>query len=277
MSSRYVGLAASLIGLSLALMTALGVSPMAEKESEWVARVNGIEVPRSEYDRALLAMQNGLKRELTQADMERALTVIINEELLLQQAIKTGLTHNDPMIRKSLIQALILAETRLNQELAEPNEEELRAFYEREKQFFSRPYQFNVFAAAAENEAQAQAFIQAIQKGTAFQEARQKTGLSDISPPRAIPFGKLSDYLGGTVAQTLRAVDIGSVIGPIEQQGQINFYWLENRQGGLEPFSRLQNLVASEYKRRRDEAYFEQMISDLRAKSRITISEEAYQ
>ena len=274
---RNMGLLASLLGLTLALITALGVSPIVEEKRDWVAQVNGVDIARSEYDRALLAMQNGLKRALTRADMARALSVIINEELLLQQAIKSGLTHNDPMIRKSLIQALILAETRLNQNLAEPSENELRAFYERERSFFSRPYQFDVSAASAKNEAQAQAFMRAIQNGASFQMAQQQTELLDISPPRAIPLGKLSDYLGGTVAQTLQTVEIGSVIGPIEQQSQINFYWLENRQGGVEPYAKIQNLVASEYKRRRDESYFEQMISNLRSKARIKISEEAYQ
>ncbi|MEC8030165.1 MAG: hypothetical protein VX167_05650, partial [Pseudomonadota bacterium] len=89
---------AGLAGLTLALLTALGILPPKFGNQDLrlrgdvpIASINGEPVSKVEYLRALTAMQAGLDRTLTEADRKSAIQVLIDEEVILQHALNIGL------------------------------------------------------------------------------------------------------------------------------------------------------------------------------------------
>ena len=92
---------AAFVGLGAALFSALGLSFEA-RDSAAVAYVNGAPIPQAEYIRALDAMQASLDRTLTEADKARALQILIDEELIIQEALRLDLASDDRLVRKNL-------------------------------------------------------------------------------------------------------------------------------------------------------------------------------
>jgi len=91
--------------LCAALYSVLGVNRFEGRGA--VAYVNGDPIAEAEYARAIKAMQAGIERPLTDDDKARALRVLINEELIVQEAIHLGLAQDDRLVRKNLVQAMI--------------------------------------------------------------------------------------------------------------------------------------------------------------------------
>ncbi len=265
--SPKAGLATGLVGLFMALISALGINKLGVPSADWAAQVNGIIIPISEYERALIAMQDGLKRPLTENDKTRALQILIDEELLLQEAIELGLTHFDPSVKKNLIQAMMKASTNLTETL--PTTPALKAFYETEKNFFTKPLMLSVIAVSTESEPLATSFLNAIKHKEDFLKAAARLKFNQQSIPVQIPIGKLSDYLGGDMAQKIVSYEQGSIMGPIKHQGKFKFFWLTEKSGGLISFDDIYPLVKAEWKRRQNEEAFKFFIENLRARARI--------
>jgi len=106
--------------------------------ADTIALINGKSVREEEYANAL-ALFAGDKRDApTDEDRAHVLTRLIEEELLVQHGIASGVVDTDRSVRRAITQALldsIIAESA--SEL--PSEEELRTFYEQHLALFPLP------------------------------------------------------------------------------------------------------------------------------------------
>ena len=261
---------AAVLALGSALLVALDLSPLRRlsNESYAVARVNDTPIPIAEYVRALDAMQAGLERPITEQDRSRALTILVNEELIVQEALRLNLASDDRLVRKNLVQALMSSITLLESG-KDVSEQALRAFYEEEKALFSTPVTFNVDALRVNDENNVDVFADALSNGVAFSEAGRRAEFQAVEIPAGIPAGKLGEALGGKARDAILAMTPGDIAGPIESTGGDLYIWLLKRDGGERPFSQVRDSVFAEWQRRQEEMALERYLERLRRQARI--------
>jgi hypothetical protein len=127
------------IGVLLGVLSALhstDVSSTATLPDDAIALVNGKPIRAEEYDSALTLLAGDKRSALTDEDRAHVLTRLIEEELLVQHGIASGVVDTDRSVRKAMTQALmdsIVAESVSER----PSEEELQTFYEQHLSLFS--------------------------------------------------------------------------------------------------------------------------------------------
>ncbi len=260
---------AAFAALGAALFSVLGIS-INGREMAAVAYVNGAPILDAEYARARDTMQSGLARARTTDDNMRALQILIDEELIVQEALRLDLGRDDRLVRKNLVQALIRSVTSLNS-ADEPDEDELRAFYEAEKSLFSSPRLVTINVARAADGRASQNFMTALQGGASFEQARADGGLERVTIAPRAPLGKVSDYLGGSARDAVAKMAQGDIAGPIATGNGDIFIWLRKDEGAPLSFDQARDSVETEWSRRRDEQALEKYIARLRHNARIKI------
>jgi hypothetical protein len=127
------------LGVLLGLVSALhGVtlSSVAALPDDAITLVNGKPIREEEYANALALLAGDKRNALTDEDRAYVLTRLIEEELLVQHGITSGVVDTDRSVRRAMTQALldsIIAESA--SEL--PTEDELRAFYQQHLALFT--------------------------------------------------------------------------------------------------------------------------------------------
>ncbi len=260
----------AVLALGSALLIALDLSPLQRlsNESYAVARVNDTPIPMAEYVRALDAMQAGLERPLTEQDKSRALTLLVNEELIVQEALRLNLASDDRLVRKNLVQALINSVILLESG-QDVSEQTLRAFYEEEKALFSRPVTFTIDALRVIDKNNVDIFTDALRDGVAFSDAGRRAEFQAVEIPAGIPAGKLGEALGGKARDAILTMTPGDIAGPVKSTGGDLFVWLLSRDGGERPFSEVRDSVFAEWQRRQEEMALDRYLARLRKQARI--------
>ncbi len=258
---------AGLLALTAAIVWTLNIQGFEAREGAVVAIVNDNPIPQAEYVRALDAMQAGLARPLGEDDKARALNILIDEELMVQHALRLDLAHDDRLIRKNLVQVLMTSA--VSQYGAEPTEEQLRDFFEAEPVLFARPRQVSLSVARMPSSGKPTVFIKALEDGLSFDAARKKADFERIDIAPEIPLGKVGDLLGGGVRDAIIPMRAGDIIGPVSSSNGQLFIWMTSSRGGPRPYPEAREGVMAEWRRRQDEAALEKYIKRLRKGARI--------
>ncbi|MBV1885648.1 MAG: SurA N-terminal domain-containing protein, partial [Parvibaculaceae bacterium] len=109
LSEKWVSAAAA-AGLAFAIWSALGSPlPSFEEGEVAIAYVNDVPITQEEYARALEAIRADATHTLTQNDKQRALDVLVREELLVQRAEQMGIVKTDRTIRKAIVDAMMIS------------------------------------------------------------------------------------------------------------------------------------------------------------------------
>lgn len=254
---------AALIGLIAALYNALGVG--SDDGQIAAARVNGQIIPEAEYARALSAMQDGLKRSLTDDDKARALDLLVDEELIVQRAIDLGLAGSDRLVRKNLVQAMMRSTASLAEK--DPGDEALHDFYQQNIGLYTAP--IFVTVSACEIGAPAKNFETAIQGGTAFSAACTGNDGALVTIPPRLPLLKSADYIGGPARDQIAKMQAGDIAGPVPLPSGEAYIWLQEKTGGGGNFSAAIDKVRADWLRRAEEEAFTAYVKDLRRAARI--------
>jgi hypothetical protein len=102
-----------------------------------IALVNGRIISEEEYTRAVALLASDKRTEVTEADRAHVLNRLLEEELLVQQGIASGLVDTNPTVRQAITQAM-LASIAAESVSVQPTEEALRAFYTGNPSLFAR-------------------------------------------------------------------------------------------------------------------------------------------
>ncbi len=131
--------AGSVIGVLLGIAMALQGrgSDGGGLPDDAIALVNGRPISEEEYTRAVALLAGDKRTKVTEADRAHALNRLIEEELLVQQGIASGLVDTNPTVRQAITQAM-LASIAAESISAQPTEEALRAFYTENPSLFAR-------------------------------------------------------------------------------------------------------------------------------------------
>lgn len=271
-------------GLGIAL-SALGIvrsgrDAAGADTSGAIAVVNGQALSREAFARFVGAVA----AERKQADLDaetrrRLLERMVDEELLLQRGISLGLERHEPTARRSIVSALIASVT-AEAEAVEPEPEDLRRFYEENRERFARPGRLDLEVglvnvgsrpeAAAYQRAQEMA--RRVRAGEDFDAARAELGDTPIAPLPSgpLPFETVRQYLGPTVARSAARLGVGEVSEP--SRGSAGYFVLRLRDrapGDIAPFDEIAPQVRGEYLRSLGESALRAYLSDLREAAEI--------
>jgi len=235
-----------------------------------VARVGDQFIPRTHWLRAVEAVETDRGAALDDAGRRAVLQRLIDEELLYQHAIDSGLARDDPGLRKTLIAGLVDAATAGGS----VDEAAARALFERDPRYFAAQARLRVGAVELEAAAappSREILMAALRGGPLAPPLRAVT-----LPATAVPLPQLAQRLGGSAAQALRSAQIGELIGPIAQ-GEANRLYLMvlERKTDAPRYEEVAEAVRSEWARREAEAALAALLQDLRRSAAIRIADDA--
>jgi parvulin-like peptidyl-prolyl isomerase len=269
-----VGLAAA--GL---VTSGRGVAPLLADNA--VARVNGEPIRIEDYQLVLTALAQDKRDPLAEADRQRVLDRLIDEELLVQRGLELDMPRRDSRVRKDLTAAVIDAVvTEVGD--AQPSEDELQRFYDEHRDFFTAPGRLRVrqvfcrVASGAEASAaldRAQQAVRRLRAGEDFATVRIACGDREPLPlpETPLPPAKLVEYLGPTAARAALSLDVGAVSEPARSSGGWQVLQVVEREPDtVPPLAEIKSQVAAEFRRRAGERALRAYLDDLRARAQIT-------
>ena len=248
-----------------------------------VAVVNGQPIPRDLYQRVvdgLAADREGTP--VTPADREHVLSRMIDEELLVQEAVTLGMASRDRLARGYLVQAMIdFVGQRAQGEV--PDEAALRSFYEAHPKEFARPgrlalraMQFDVYPGQPDEQGltRATAAKKALDAGELWEAVKKKYADDPIISIPATPLSAANvlEYLGPTATRAAFTQPAGKVGDPLRvKTGYLLLQITQRWDDQVPPFETVRDEVKSEWARKRSEEALQDYVSELRRAAVIQV------
>ena len=246
------------------------------------ASVNGTVIRPEEYDRAVAAFASDRREPIGPDDRRHVLDRMLDEELLVQRGLELGLARHDRRVRGDIVSAVIdLVVSQADG--GDPSDDEVRAFYEANRDYFSRTERLlvqQVFVRAAplrsEDEARARAgqAAQRLRGGESLDSVKQTLGDSEIAPvPRdLLPVAKLEEYLGPTATRAAQELEVGAASDPQRSASGYHVLVLLDRAPGAAPaLADVSDEVRAELRRRAGERALRTYLDDLRGQADVRV------
>ena len=269
-------------------------SPSQDLSPEQAAIVGDRVIRRVDYERMLAGLERDLRNPIDDATRRRVLERMIDEELLVQQALALGLASADRRVRGELVSGLVdslVAEA----DGDAPSDVEVEAHYRANLDFFTRPGRLRVEAlffaarraselgvnpdAAGSARERAEKARVRLVAGDAPERVEKRLGDPRVAavPDALLPIAKLRDYLGPRVVASLAdlAPDIWSE--PIESAEGCQLVRIVEREAhDVPPFQEVEPLVRQDLVRQRGDAALRRYLDTLRQQARIERNEELF-
>ncbi|MCW8832200.1 MAG: peptidylprolyl isomerase [Colwellia sp.] len=261
-SDKYLwfGLALGAIGFLFTLVwDVLAFNNASEPEPSLIATVNNISIDKSNYLNQLNALAEDKRNELSNQDAERVLSRIIEEELLVQRGLEVRLAETDRQTRTAIVSSMISMIT-ADAKSYQPNEQELKAFYQQYQNHFKHNARFaiqklNITSTNAMEDAKV--IAEQLGAGIAIEQLLNEQVQYDRYVPNSLlPLNKLVQYLGPTLAHEITTKPLDHVqIHNSPQQGVSVYVLSAKERGQLRPFAEVKKLVSVAFvKERADQA-----------------------
>jgi parvulin-like peptidyl-prolyl isomerase len=265
-------------------------SAAAGLAADQAARVGERVIRRVDYERMLAGVERDLRNPIDDATRRRVLERMIDEELLVQQALALDLAAADRRMRGELVSGLVdslVAEA----DAAPPSEAEVEAHYRANREFFARPGRLRVeslfFArrasgsatAADELRARVEAARRRLEAGDAREVVEAALGDRRIAavPDALLPLAKLRDYLGPGAVEALAGLEPAKWSAPIEAaDGVLLVRIAEQEATQTPPFEEVEALVRRDLVRQRGDAALRRYLDGLRERTRIERNEAIF-
>lgn len=255
-----------LAGLLLAL-SGLLVSPNPALPEHVIARVDGQDILRRDFERAVSGVRQARRVPLGAEEERAILQRLIDEQLLISYGLDLDLVRNSPQLRKQTVDT-VLELLRAEARLEKPSAEELKAFYDKNRVYFSQPPELKLRLYRAEQPAPLESLRASLLRGEP----------ADLTPDPALPEARLPlPKLHGLVgprlteaAMTLTAPGPGEVLAV--DDGHALLELLEMRPGHSPELAEIPQRVEAEWRRRQGEAGFEALLEDLRRRYPVQLA-----
>ena len=267
----------------LAAAAGLLAAPKATRElpDEAIAAVNGTPVRRADYERAVEALASDRREPLADGDRRHVLDRLVDEELLVQRAFELGLARRDRRVRADLVSAVIESVTN-DALLHEPGDDELRAFFAENRDYFAQPGRQQVeqvFVPASESDpaalGRAREAAERLRGGASAADVQAALGAAPVAPVPAapLPLTKLREYVGASAAEAVVALAPGAVTDPVRAPGGYQVLRLVAREPGVAPaYEAVLPQVRAEMQRRAGDTALQRYLEDLRARAEIRVA-----
>lgn len=271
-------LVGALSGIGLTAYDVARAPARAALPESVVATVNGRPIRREDFQSALAAVAADRRDGIEAPHVRRhVLDRLIDEELLVQAALELGLAERDRRVRADLTAAAIGFLTEAPSR--DPSEAELRAFFAEHSGYFARDAKLELgehyFARGVDD---AGAKQRALAARRTLSEGGAGAALASDPPPLALPsgllpLGKLEQYLGPSIVQTVRDLPVGGLSEPLARDGGYSVLRVLRRsEGAPPPFEQAREEVLGEWRRRHGEQSLREYLDSRRARANVEIN-----
>lgn len=268
-----------------ALLAAAGLTAPggATLPPDVVALVNRSPIRTEDYVRMVEAVAGDRRAPLEEADKQRVLDRLIEEELLVQRGLTLDLPRLDRRVRADLTQTVIDGIASQADE-REPSEAELQAFYDAHRDVFAGPGRLRVrqvfirVTAPSDPAALARAdqAAQRLRAGESIDAVQAALGDPPLAalPDTPLPPTKLRDYLGPTALRTALELDVGEVSDPVRSGTGYHVLQVAERQADTAPtLDEVRPQVVAEFRRQASEQALRNYLDELRAGAEVKVRE----
>jgi len=211
----------AVLGLMLALVGARIQGP-EETPGEALVWVNERPVTARQLNHAAQRLSAAGGAELSEAEYDSLLKLLVDEELLLQRAEGLGVLQSDPGVRKAIVRSAIneIVEEFLAQP---PDQRQLEQFYRHHSAVFERPARLAVTALRFDQQADAQAARELVAIGGSWAELAAGPGAEPLwqLPDFPLPAHMLRRYLGPAAVDLALSLAPGEISPPVESSGGV--------------------------------------------------------
>lgn len=262
---------AGIVGLVLAVVSALGAPRPDALGLGAAAVVNGRAIPKQAVARAVEALESDKRNLVTKQDADAALERLIDEELLVQRGAALDLAETDLGARKALVQSVLQLAV-AERAGREPDDATLRTFYAENAGFFTptaRVAASLVYVAPGPGmDARAQSAEAALRRGADAAKLGDPQAL--VLPKGPLGATELHTYLGDSLAKDALRAAAGDVIVRSGVDG-VRLLRIEKKVLPVQVrFEDVEPQVRTEWSRRADEAAVRAYVDRLKRRARIT-------
>ena len=253
----------ALAGLAIALLSSdLNIPSFADNHNMLVS-INQQPITLQQLNFASQRLTGTPADTLTPEQKNTIVSLLMDEELLLQRAELLGIAGTDPGVRKALARAVI------NQAVAnvftQPiSPEQLEAFYRAHQTLFIQPLRMTLQAYRYTSLKEAQLALAATVPIT------DRASLLPLSP---MPLHMLRRYLGSALTDSALLLRAGQTSAPIMRPEAVYLLRMIAVQAEkILPLSEVQLQVEAEYRRRGRDTALDTILGELRQQAQITVA-----
>ena len=253
----------ALAGLAIALLSSdLNIPSFADNHNMLVS-INQQPITLQQLNFASQRLTGTPADTLRPEQKSTIVSLLMDEELLLQRAELLGIAGTDPGVRKALARAVI------NQAVAnvftQPiSPEQLEAFYRDHQTLFVQPLRMTLQAYRYASLKEAQLALAA---AAPFQD---RASLLPLSP---MPLHMLRRYLGSALTDSALLLRAGQTSAPIMRPEAVYLLRMIAVQAEkILPLSEVQLQVEAEYRRRGRDTALDTILRELRQQAQITVA-----
>jgi len=253
----------ALAGLAIALLSPGLNIPSFSENHDTLVSINQQPITLQQLNFASQRLTGTPADTLTPKQKNTIVTLLMDEELLLQRAELLGISGADPGVRKSLVRAVI--KQAVAKVLTQPiDAKQLEVFYRAHKALFVQPLRITLQAYRYPSLKEAQLALAA---AVPFQN---RASLVPMSP---LPLHMLRRYLGSILTDSALGLTAGQTSAPIMRPDGV--YLLRMVAVQVEkilPLSEVQLQVEAEYRRRGRDTALDTILRELRQQAQITVA-----
>ena len=239
---------------------------------KWAAKIEDISIPMEKYLTQLDGLSKDKRSPLTQKDKEYVLERMIEEELLIKRAIDLGMLNDNPMARGTIVQQMIKTIIAENARY-EISDSELESFFQENSGFFTKSSRLRIQQIYFSNEqlkddslVVAKKAYDLLKRGDDFESVSRLGSPSALKIPNSLmTLSKVREYIGPSLMNLARELEINSFTSPIEVSGGYKIIYLIDKEMASPPqFNDIKASVSSEFLKRKDDQSLRSYLENLK-------------
>jgi parvulin-like peptidyl-prolyl isomerase len=266
----FVLFAGILIGALMAAYSVIEKSNISDYK--WAAKIEDTSIPMEKYLTQLDGLSKDKRSPLTQKDKEYVLERMIEEELLIKRAIDLGMLNDNPMARGTIVQQMIKTIIAENARY-EISDSELESFFQENSGFFTKSSRLRIQQIYFSNEQLkddslivAKKAYDLLKRGDDFESVSKLGSPSALKIPNSLmTLSKVREYIGPSLMNLARELEINSFTSPIEVSGGYKIIYLIDKEMASPPkFNDIKASVSSEFLKRKDDQSLRSYLENLK-------------
>ena len=266
----FVLFAGILIGALMAAYSVIEKSNISDYK--WAAKIEDTSIPMEKYLTQLDGLSKDKRSPLTQKDKEYVLERMIEEELLIKRAIDLGMLNDNPMARGTIVQQMIKTIIAENARY-EISDSELESFFQENSGFFTKSSRLRIQQIYFSNEqlkddslVVAKKAYDYLKRGDDFESVSKLGSPSALKIPNSLmTLSKVREYIGPSLMNLARELEINSFTSPIEVSGGYKIIYLIDKKMASPPqFNDIKASVSSEFLKRKDDQSLRSYLENLK-------------
>ena len=266
----FVLFAGILIGALMAAYSVIEKSNISDYK--WAAKIEDTSIPMEKYLTQLDGLSKDKRSPLTQKDKEYVLERMIEEELLIKRAIDLGMLNDNPMARGTIVQQMIKTIIAENARY-EISDSELESFFLENSGFFTKSSRLRIQQIYFSNEqlkddslVVAKKAYDLLKRGDDFESVSKLGSPSALKIPNSLmTLSKVREYIGPSLMNLARELEINSFTSPIEVSGGYKIIYLIDKEMASPPkLNDIKASVSSEFLKRKDDQSLRSYLENLK-------------